>query len=320
MAVQKFSIGRLGVITIRMRLWLCGALAVPLAVIAQNEVPTQFDSSLGGIVNTRHNMMQSTEMSNSGATMNPFRNRYGGVCIYCHTPHGANDGVAAPLWNRKASTGPYTTYDQLNTSTLTQAVYAPGGASLPCLSCHDGSQAIDAILNMPGSGNYSATADPTSYVPGVIVNTPGGYAKSTQHRNMGTVLATSCLACHNADSGGLGGGVATDFTVFAIGTDLRNDHPVGVTYPSANGTGTDWKTPGGTKVVSASLTAKFFDDTPNGRLDKSEIRLYDSGHGASVECASCHDPHGVWDGAAIIPTFLRKSIAGSDLCLTCHAK
>lgn len=303
-----------------LRLCLWGMLAMPLAVMAQNDVPTGFNSSLGGIVNTRHNMMQSTT-TNNGATMNPFRNRYGGVCVYCHTPHGANASAAAPLWNRLLPAGSsFTTYDQLHTSSLTQTVYNPGGASLPCLSCHDGSQAVDAILNMPGAGNYSATANPGSYVPGVIDNSPGGYAKSTQHRNLGSALGTSCLACHNADPLGIGGGVATDFTVFAIGKDLRNDHPVGVTYPTTNGTGTDWKTPGGSKVINGALTTKFFDENGNGRMDKGDIRLYDTGNGASVECASCHDPHGVWEGTAIIPTFLRKSIEGSGVCMTCHAK
>ena len=133
----------------------------------------------------------------------------------------------------------------------------------------------------------------------------------------------NCLACHSTV--GLGptlGWKATDFTAFAISTDLRNDHPVGVTFPSTNGAGTDWNTPTGTRVV-AGLTNRFFDETPNGRMDKNEIRLYDSGNGPSVECASCHDPHGVPSagaGSTFFPTFMRKSNAGSALCMTCHAK
>lgn len=34
-----------------------------------------------------------------------------------------------------------------------------------------------------------------------------------------------------------------------------------------------------------------------------------------VECASCHDPHNTTNG-----TFLRRTNAGSGLCLTCHNK
>ncbi len=293
---------------------LVAVLMLAKSALAANDLPTQFTNQ-GGIINTRHNMSQSTEASNSGGTMNAFRNRYGEVCVYCHTPHGANTAAAVPLWNRALPTSTvYTTYDKLNTSTLTQTVYQPGAASLPCLSCHDGSQATDAIINMPGSGQYSPTADPTTWVPFAP-----GQSKSGQHRTM-----LACMACHASDGGpgGLGLGVATDFAAFVIGTDLRNDHPVGVTFPSTSGPGTDWNTPGGS-VTRGGLVSRFFDEDPNGRMDKAEIRLYDSGNGASVECASCHDPHGVPSsgvGSTIRPTFLRKSNAGSAVCLTCHAK
>lgn len=296
-----------------------GFLAAP--ALAQNDVPTQF-TNMGSILNTRHNMMQNTEQSNQGSTMNAYRNRYGEVCVYCHTPHAANANTSAPLWNRLLPAGStFTTYDKLGTA-MTQTVYNPGAASLPCLSCHDGSQAVDAILNMPGPGNYSASADPTSWNPTVVINTPGGYAKSSQHRTLSaTNLGTSCLACHNSDPEGLGGGVATDFSAFAIGKDLRDDHPIGVTFPYANGDGTDWKTPTGTRT-NGNLTTKFFDENGNGRMDKNEVRLYDTGNGPSVECASCHDPHGVApsQGAAFIASFLRKTPGGSIICMTCHSK
>ena len=281
------------------------------AVMAENEVPTQF-SNMGGIINTRHNLSQSTEASNSGATMNSYRNRYGEVCVYCHTPHGANTNVTAPLWNRNIPVTTYTTYDQLGTSSINQAYNQPGAASLSCLSCHDGQQAVDAIINMPGSGQYSAAANPTTWDP-VKAGYPVNY-KSAQHRTL-----VQCMACHASDGGpvGVGVGVATDFAVFVIGTDLTNDHPVGVTYPTTTGGGTDWNTPGGTKG-----TTKYFDDG-NAKLDKNDIRLYDSGNGPAVECATCHDPHGVPSGgagSAFNKTFLRKTNTGSVVCLTCHVK
>lgn len=289
-------------------LWL--VLLAGLNVALAAEYPTQF-SNQDSITNTRHNMTQSSVAGLAGA-MVTVRNNYGEVCVYCHTPHGANTAAAAPLWNRTLPvTTVYTTYDKLNTSSLTQTVYQPGAASLPCLSCHDGSQAIDAIINMPGAGQYFATPDPTKWV---VWSAATGQTKSTQHRTL-----IQCMACHTDNTGSE---VATDFTAFVIGTDLRNDHPIGVTFPTSSGVGTDWNTPGGTKAVSA-LTNKFFDETPNGRMDKNEIRLYDSGNGASVECASCHDPHGVPSGAAgstFNPTFLRKTNVASAVCLTCHAK
>lgn len=292
-------------------------LTITLPAFAQNDVPTGFTNQ-GGIANTRHNMSQSTESTNSGATMNPFRNRYGEVCVYCHTPHGANTNAGVPLWNRSLPTGTtYQTYDLLNTSTLTQTVSQPGAASLPCLSCHDGSQATDAIINMPGSGQYNATPNPTLWNP-VAAGYPAGF-KSGQHRTM-----VQCMACHAPDGGpiGLGLGVATDFTVFNIGTDLRNDHPVGVNFPTTSGVGTDWNTPSGS-VARGAVVTKFFDENTNGRMDKGDIRLYGSGVDSRVECASCHDPHGVPSGGAgstMFPTFLRKTNTASTVCLTCHNK
>lgn len=278
------------------------------------DVPTAF-SNVGGITNTRHNMMQSTESINGGSTMNSFRNRYGEICVYCHTPHGADTARAAPLWNRALPTGTtYTTYNQLNTSTLSGTVTQPGYASLPCLSCHDGQQAIDAIINMPGSGQYSSAADSTTWSP-VAAGYPSNY-KSSLHMKMG-----ECMSCHAP--GNAFSAIATDFTVFNIGTDLRNDHPIGVTFPTTTGPGTDWNTPGGS-VVRGGLTTRFFDDTGSTGMDKGDIRVYgSSGTSSTVECASCHDPHGVpsaGTGTQFNPTFLRKPNTGSTVCLTCHIK
>jgi hypothetical protein len=269
---------------------------------------------MGSVANTRHNMSQSTLVDNGNggaAIMNPFRNRYGEVCVYCHTPHAANANVAAPLWNRALSVVTYTTYNQLGTSTLSGTVTQPGAASLPCLSCHDGLQATDAIINMPGFGGYYPNPDPTQWnLPG----NPGGL-RSSQHRNL-----VQCMACHNAVPGGIGDGVATDFTAFLIGTDLRDDHPIGVTFPAASGPGTDWKTPTGSRTVGP-WTTRFYDENGNGRMDKEDIRLYDTGGGPKVECASCHDPHGVPGGGGTFNrTFLRKTNEQSGVCLTCHAK
>lgn len=67
------------------------------------------------------------------------------ICVYCHTPHNAS--TAAPLWNRSLPTGPYTMY---SSPTLDMTIAAsPQGTSLACLSCHDGSIAVDQLLNFP---------------------------------------------------------------------------------------------------------------------------------------------------------------------------
>lgn len=75
-----------------------------------------------------------------------------------------------------------------------------------------------------------------------------------------------------------------------LGTDLRNDHPVSVTY---------------------STTADQAFNAPVGTRIGGQLPLY-SGR---VECGTCHNPHNVTN----VP-FLRLSNANSALCTTCHIK
>lgn len=300
---------------------LAGWLSTAMADV---DLPTKF-TNRGTIANTRHNMTQrpaDNSLNLTGASMNQFRNDYEEVCVYCHTPHGGNANVTLPLWNRTIKATTYVTYDLLGTSTLTQTVSQPGPASLSCLSCHDGQVAIDSVINMPGSGKYlaeQATSQNNAFLNNNWNNSGTG-PDATVHIGLNAVNpGDGCLACHSKDAG-LVGASATDFRIFAIGTDLKNDHPVGVTFPAA-GPGVDFNQPNATRPG-----IKWF-DTGNNVPDKGEVRLYDSGQGFEVECASCHDPHGVPSGSAgsaFIPTFLRVANsgagAGSKLCLTCHVK
>lgn len=281
-------------------------------VWADVDLPTKF-SNQGTIGNTRHNMTQRQASGGpSGVSMDQFRNDYQEVCVYCHTPHGANTSAALPLWNRTMKATTYSTYNQLGTSSLTQSVSQPGAASLSCLSCHDGQTAVDSIINMPGSGRYQASQ--ATVQDNAFLNTWNNASgpDATVHIGLDPTPALGCLSCHSPGAGVVGVG-ATDFTIFAIGTDLKNDHPVGITYPVTTGTSTEFKTPSGQRG-----TTFFFDDSDN-NMEKDEVRVYDG----KVECASCHDPHGVPSagaGSTFKPTFLRVSNTGSALCLTCHTK
>ena len=59
------------------------------------------------------------------------------VCVYCHTPHGADVSAVVPLWNKTLPVSTYQRYSDLNTSTLDGAEAAVGSVSLAFLSCHD---------------------------------------------------------------------------------------------------------------------------------------------------------------------------------------
>ena len=285
-------------------------------VQADVDKPTKFTNQ-GGIGNTRHNLTQrqSSGGGPAGVTMDQYRNDYGEICVYCHAPHGASEVTALPLWNRTLKATVYTTYNQLGTQSLTQTVTQPGAASLSCLSCHDGQTAVDSIINMPGSGRYLKSQETAPAQNTAFLNTwrnSSGVGPSV-HIGLSSNISTGCLACHSPEAGFVGAG-ATDFTVFSIGTDLKNDHPVGITYPATNGPGTDFQKPARTK---GSIT--FFDTNNDSNLGTDEVRIY----GGMVECASCHDPHGVpsaGPGSVFKPTFLRVTNTGSALCLSCHNK
>lgn len=290
-------------------------LSGSFSVWADVDRPTKF-SNLGGIINTRHNLTQSS-IGAGAVTMDQFRNDYGEVCVYCHTPHGANSAlIAAPLWNRTFVSNTYTTYDTLNTPTLNGAVTQPGVNSLTCLSCHDGTVAVDSIVNMPGSGNYSV-ASQSGHNEAFLDTWTNPSGLQNFHLALDAVTkGNGCLACHDRGAGFVGAG-ATDFLAFALGTDLTNDHPVGINVPVAL-YNIDFNEPTGTQPGIL-----FYDSDADNRPDANEVRFYDTGDGPEVECGSCHDPHGVAPGGfggLINATFLRVSNGSSGVCLTCHIK
>lgn len=291
--------------------------------------PTSKATNIGSIANTRHDLSLSYN-PDANSFMDLARNNYGQVCVYCHTPHGANTQINAPLWNRTISnSSDYVIYDRPTTLGLEGRMNLPGPSSLTCLSCHDGTIAIDSVLNMPGSGRAGGDEIGTGVVNEVFLDqwTNAGGAGSGSHFALGPELAADgsivgCNLCHG------GSGIAPDFSAFMLGTNLRNDHIVGVTFPTTFGPGVDYNEP---EVVIPGRWS-FFDDNGNGLAEKNEVRMYDSGAGPAVECASCHDPHGIpsnGPGSEFIPSFLRISnstansngIGGpSGLCLTCHTK
>ena len=262
-----------------------------------------------GISSTKHNLSSS----GGGVNKNSATDQ---ICVFCHTPHGADTAAAAPLWNKKLPlASSYTLYSALNTSSLNGEILPVGSVSLACLSCHDGSQAMDNMVNAPGAGGYNA---------GGANFSNGTWTGANQ--TLGKINTTS---------------------VTNLGTDLRNDHPIGVAYCGGGLTGTG-NTVSGTcadlDFINATATT-----TSDGRLNaqlqtasvntnqvfwinvdgaanrsKNDISLYTrtfSGSIArpSVECGSCHDPH-VESKAGNNMMFMRVSTAGSQICLSCHIK
>ncbi|MEJ2634721.1 MAG: cytochrome c3 family protein [Calditrichia bacterium] len=64
------------------------------------------------------------------------------ICIFCHTPHSSSP--RQPLWNRP---DPGISYNLYQSSTTQALSGQPTGASLQCLSCHDGTIALGNVLS-----------------------------------------------------------------------------------------------------------------------------------------------------------------------------
>ena len=226
------------------------------------------------------------------------------VCVFCHTPHGADTTAPVPLWNKVLNSEQtrFTRYSTLATPSFDSLEAPVGSVSLACLSCHDGTQAMDVVLNQPGSGGYNA----------------GGAAIST-----GTITNMINTPVPN------------------LGQDLSNDHPISMQYGGGGATATDAVgTFGGTlgdpdfnPPVKALINGQsiWWVDSDVGTAEvreKTDMLLYTrsdaiGGAGATepfVECGSCHDPHNSDNAGGTQVSFLRTSNTASAVCTACHTK
>lgn len=90
---------------------------------------------------------QTAARAGISGTPHDFANKGWGsteLCIFCHTPHFAQAVTAAPLWNHKSTTASYTLYSS-PTFSGASSQSQPDGTSKLCLSCHDGTVAVDSF-------------------------------------------------------------------------------------------------------------------------------------------------------------------------------
>jgi predicted CXXCH cytochrome family protein len=205
------------------------------AASAQSVVASKHDLSTGGgITNKSTNETQ--------------------VCIFCHTPHQTTV-TASPLWNKTLSSqGSYGVYAS-STLNATVSDIAPGtGVSNLCMSCHDGTVAVNSL------GNSSSVGTPTM--------------------GTGTELdATGKIASgRNAN----------------MGTSLTNDHPINFTYDAALATADGGiVTPNSASYVDAAHTVPLYATkvqcaschNPHSNANTSFLRVANTG---SALCLKCH--------------------------------
>ena len=250
------------------------------------------------IVGSQHDLTSGGQPQGGGTAVTDE------VCVFCHTPHGADIAAPVPLWNKVLNTnqGRFTRYSTLATPSFDSQEAPVGSVSLACLSCHDGTQAMDVVLNSPGSGGYN----------------PNGA------RVDGTLLGPMV-------------GVPAGAPIPALGEDLSNDHPISMQYGAggcdandAPGTcpgplgDTDFVLPEMAVINGQQIWWVDGAIGTAGTREKTDMLLYSRPDLGTVqpfvECGSCHDPHNSDDAAGTQVSFLRQTNAASAVCTACHVK
>lgn len=107
-----------------------GLILVILMLIVQPRL-----ESRSSVFDSKHNL----SASGPGEIKSDSETR---VCIFCHSSH--NTSTEGPLWNHKTTApGKFKTYER---STMAGRAEQPNGATKLCLSCHDGTIAVGAVL------------------------------------------------------------------------------------------------------------------------------------------------------------------------------
>ena len=146
-------------------------------------------------------------------------NNTGEICIVCHTPHHADVTVTdAPLWNHDVTQATFTLY---SSSTLDATLGQPDGHSKLCLSCHDGTVALDNFGGQHNGTNFISGGEligtdlsddhPVSFVyDATLASNDGGlYDPTTQPSGLGGTIdqdllfnsKLQCSSCHDVHNG-----------------------------------------------------------------------------------------------------------------------
>ena len=132
-------------------------------------------------------------------------NTGGEICQPCHTPHNADVSVSlSPLWNHEITTATFTPYARatIDATDLGQ----PDGDSLLCLSCHDGSVALDSFGGASGSTAIAGSANvgtnlnndhPVSFTYDATLVTNDGELNAPPAAYLDSASKVQCSSCHD---------------------------------------------------------------------------------------------------------------------------
>lgn len=253
-------------------------------------------NSYAAVKDTKHNL----SVSGPG---NIKASQESEICIFCHTPH--NSTPNSPLWNRSQPGQSYTPY---SSSTAQASPGQPTGASILCLSCHDGTIALGKVLSRQNDISMQ----------GGVTTIPTGTGR------LGTDLSDDHPVSFNYSSalqgngelvspGSLNGAVKLDSNGQLQCTSCHNAHD------NSNGKFLVLDNQGG-QLCETCHTKYGWNQTPhnlssrtwNGQSpdpwpDTSWNNVRDNA------CQNCHKPHSAGSNERLL-----KSDVEEDNCLACH--
>lgn len=167
------------------------------------------DVFAGSVIGSKHDLSSLDERAGTGVMGDVVFENFQQACVYCHTPHTparTRGRGKAPLWNRSY---PVTTYKVYDSPTLDSTNSQPSSISLACLSCHDGTLAVDRLINKPSQTETRTVSHHMKLAKG------GG--------------SNQCSQCHRGGEDNIPGIHALGISAF--GSNLSDDHPVSMGYP-----------------------------------------------------------------------------------------
>lgn len=212
------------------------------------------------------------------------------ICYYCHSPHQSSSAnLQPPLWNHTLSSqASYGVYSSPTFNGLGTDIADVGGATVGtavvtnlCLSCHDGTIAINNLI----SGVYTSG--------GSVMPDAGAGAGVPVYLTSATI--TTLTRIHPVN--------------FTYDSTLAGK-VLGLAVPTQS-LGSAGSLAGNLYVVPAKGTGSYL---PLFATPVSGSPGGAAGVSPKMQCATCHDVH---DNTTNSP-FLRDTLTGSQLCLDCH--
>lgn len=251
--------------------------ALKVLLVVALAIPTMASAV---IANTKHNL------TSTGPGSVKFTDTSADMCRFCHLVHDANT-TQGTLWARQAPTGP--AYSTPNTTADGTPLDASNGllgaGSQKCLSCHDGTVALNTVVNNVGTQLTVAAANTAQ----------GGAAITTVGSNVFLRGGTTYLA------------------------NLNGQHPVGIPFAGQTGslaTVNEYGTASTNTCTGVPVCVTGATTPAAGAF----VKLFGSAGAYQVECGSCHEPHTENVGGNY-PYFLRVSgTIVNGRCGACHKK